>query len=454
MLVFAGLAFLAGCSKRKPEAYAPDLLARVDGHEITTTEFVGRLRYVVSPDSLAALADTSRRARLLQDLIDERLAALYAEETGVVDSSDLWDALENVRRQAMLRELYLREVRDKAKVSKEELRRAYRYWRQELTVAFYHALTLEEAEWVRRGVLAGKSFAELAGERYKRKFSEDQFRRKLRWGETDPALEAAAYALRVGEVSEPVKVGQVYYVVKLLNRRMLGSPSEEDFKRVAPALEKKLRRRKEDELAARFLRQHLVQAGIQLRGPVLSELVQYLGRYAGPDSIVELTPETLDSLLAEFEWRDSALVVFSGKKWTVKEALKRIEGVRLSAFSPELMADRLSRALFEAARDEVLVEAAKDLGLDKHPRVQRDVSVWRDYLAAEIFKRRAGTSRVLAVVDSLREHVPVLIFRTKLASLQFTSPDTTLGQQSTPFRQLAFPPWPVWDQERATNPSR
>ncbi|HFE52853.1 MAG TPA: peptidylprolyl isomerase [Bacteroidetes bacterium] len=371
-----------------------------------------------------------------------------------MDSSDLRDALENVRRQAMLRELYLREVRDKAKVSKEELRRAYRYWRQELTVAFYHALTLEEAEWVRRGVLAGKSFAELAGERYKRKFSEDQFQRKLRWGETDPALEAAAYALRVGEVSEPVKVGQVYYVVKLLNRRMLGSPSEEDFKRVAPALEKKLRRRKEDELAARFLRQHLVQAGIQLRGPVLSELVQYLGRYAGPDSIVELTPETLDSLLAEFEWRDSALVVFSGKKWTVKEALKRIEGVRLSAFSPELMADRLSRALFEAARDEVLVEAAKDLGLDKHPRVQRDVNVWRDYVAAEIFKRRAGTSRVLAVVDSLREHVPVLILRTKLASLQFTSPDTTLGQQSTPFRQLAFPPWPVWDQERATNPSR
>ncbi len=454
MVVLAGLLFLAGCSRRKPAAYAPDLLARVDGREITTTEFVGRLRYVVPVDSLRALADTSSRARLLGDLIDERLAAIYAERQGLIDSAGVQDALERVRRQAMLRELYLREVRDKATVSDEELKQAYRRWREELTVGFYRAATREEAEWVRQGVLAGKSFAELASERYKRSFNENQFRRKLRWGETDPALEEAAYSLRLGEVSEPVKVGQMYYIIKLLDRRMLGKPSEDDFKRVAPALRRKLLRRKEEALATRFLRDHLSQAQIRLRGDVLGKLVRLLVQQAGPDSIVELYPEKVDARLGGADFRDSTLVTFSGKGWTVVEALKRIEPARLPANSPELLANRLSRALFEAARDEVLVEAARNLGLDKHPRVLRDVNVWRDYLAAEILKRRLGAERVRSVVDSLRAHVPVVILKTKLASLDLASPDTSMVQHTMPFRELAFPPWPQWRSEQAATPSK
>ncbi len=444
----------AACSRRKAAVYAPDLLARVDGHEITTTEFAGRLRYVVPADSLRALADTSSRARLLGDLIDERLAAIYAEKQGLVDSAAVQDALDRVRRQAMLRELYLREVRDKAAVSEQELRRAYRRWREELTVGFYRAATREEAEWVRQGILAGKSFAELATERYKRRFDEGQFRRKLRWGETDPALEEAAYSLRLGEVSKPIRVGQMYYVVQLLDRRMLGKPTEEDFQRVAPALRHKLLRRKEEALASRFLREHLSHAQIRLHGDVLGELVRWLEKRATEDSVVELFPEEVDSLLAGFDFRDSTLVTFSGQRWTVEKALKQVEPTRLSVGSPEKLVDQLSRALFETARDEVLVEAARNLGLDRHPRVLRDVSVWKDYLAAEILKRRVGLPRVLAVVDSMRGQVPIVVLKTKLASLDLASSDTSVVQQTTPFRELAFPPWPQWSSRQAATPSR
>ncbi len=91
---------------------------------------------------------------------------------------------------------------------------------EKLAVRHLYAKTKKEADRLYELLQKGASFNELA----KQIFTDTALQNSggylgyITWGDTDPAFEDAAYSLKVGEISKPVKTAQGYSIIKLDNK--------------------------------------------------------------------------------------------------------------------------------------------------------------------------------------------------------------------------------------------
>ncbi|MDZ7374630.1 MAG: peptidyl-prolyl cis-trans isomerase [candidate division KSB1 bacterium] len=433
---------LLSCGRKKEAPEADDLLARVGEQAITVQEFVGRLHYALLPGGGKQSLDVSSRRKYLDDLIDEKLAARAARARGLDREANLLPTLEEVRDQAMLRELYLDRIRAQVVLPEEEVELALKRATEELEVAFFRAAHEDEALWVKQKLLEGRSFAEVAAQRYGRSFSEEQFRRTIRWGETEPALEEVAYALKVGEVSEPVPVEGGYYVLKLLRRSPLGVEKTPGLR---SAVEQRLRQRKEAQLARQYTDQILRASRVGLYRGALDRLAGTLETRLEKEPFpLEIDPSWLDSLADGLAWGDTVLLEIGDQRLSVRQVLSRLaRSARMLRFdSVGAVRPALASLIVQLAQDEALLREARRLGLQDHPRVKRDVAIWEDYLLAQILRDRLGDEmRFRSIVDSLRAAVPVMVLETKLAALDL-APLRQTPSSAWAARSVALPPWP------------
>jgi len=433
----------ASCGKKKPPEAGgeDDLLARVGDRTITVREFVGRIRYAPVGRGAQSL-DLASRKSYLDVLVEEKLAALAARAKGLDKEVDLEPTLEEVRDQAMLRELYLDRVRNQVVLPEKEIEIAVKRATEELDLAYFRAASEEEAWWVRQRILEGRSFSQVAEERYGRRFSEDQFRRRIRWGEAEPALEEVAYMLNVGEVSEPVPVEGGYYILKLLGRRQTGISPTNEFR---SAVEQRLRYRKEARLAREFAERTLRANPVAVNREALDRLAEVMQNSLREETFpTEIDPSWLMSVGEEFAWRDSVLLEVGTEQFRARDVLTRLArgGRVLRLDSLRAIPNVLAGMVLQLAQDEALLQEARRLGLEDHPRVRRDVAVWEDYLLAQILRDRLGEeSRFRAVVDSVRAKLTVTVFETKLASLDLSAARQT-SSAAWASRSSALPPWP------------
>ena len=113
-----------------------------------------------------------------------------------------------------------REVYAKITVTDEELRTAYERSKVKVSVRHLYARTEAEAENLYKLVKMGVSFKELA----KQVFTDTALKNNggslgyITWGETDPSFESAAYSMKIGQVSRPVKTLQGYSIIKVDDR--------------------------------------------------------------------------------------------------------------------------------------------------------------------------------------------------------------------------------------------
>ena len=105
------------------------------------------------------------------------------------------------------------------------------------------ARTKEEADNLYQLLKAGASFKELA----KQVFTDSTLRNNggylgyFSWGDMDPAFENAAFSLKVGEISKPVKTAQGYSIIKVEDRKEIPLMTEDDFQKRKKKLERSLR---------------------------------------------------------------------------------------------------------------------------------------------------------------------------------------------------------------------
>ncbi len=251
--------------------------------------------------------------RTLEVLIGEKLMEAEIREQGfTVSEADVEAAIEDVRRQnnitdpAQFEQLLRREgltlasyrdmlrkqisrsqllrvkVAPKVKVGEEDLKAAYaQYARMEGEDAEVHArhilvtvdpkATAEQVEAARQKALAimeearrpGMDFAALARARSEGPSAKDGgdlgfFRR----GVMLPAFEKAAFSLKEGEVSEPVRTNVGWHVLKVEERRSVAVPSYEEVK---PRLEAQLRQEKTEKFIEQYVQELRQKAAIEVK---------------------------------------------------------------------------------------------------------------------------------------------------------------------------------------------
>jgi peptidyl-prolyl cis-trans isomerase C len=154
-------------------------------------------------------------------LVREEILFQAAKAQRVDSEPGVTQRAEVARRQVIIEELLRRKVEASSQVTEEEARKAYEankalFSTEMVGVSHIMVKTESEAETVRAELAAGKPFADVAKGK-----SQDQGSAEkggdlgmLSRGQTDPEFEAAAFALKEGEVSGVVKTQYGYHVLK------------------------------------------------------------------------------------------------------------------------------------------------------------------------------------------------------------------------------------------------
>lgn len=227
-VALSALLALPAAAQDTPDA--DTVLATVNGTTITLGHVVAMTRML--PQQYRDLPDNVLLDGLLEQLVQqEALATIAEQDMGLQEEL----GLENERR-AFLAATYLDTIGN-AEISEEELQAEYdaQYGSAEAQTEYNasHILvdTEEEAQAVIEALAEGADFAELAQERSTGPSGPNGG--ELGWftpGMMVPSFEEAAFALEVGEVSDPVQTQFGWHVIVLNDTREQNPPGLEQVR--------------------------------------------------------------------------------------------------------------------------------------------------------------------------------------------------------------------------------
>ena len=224
------------------------VIARVNGVDIKASEF--RLAKAEIGPELANIPEAQRRVVLLEYLVENYILASAAEKEKLHNAADFQRRLDYYRRRA-LRDAYV-EKNINASISEAAAKKIYEDQvgaaKPAEEIHARHILVEKEdkAKNLIKDLANGKDFAELAKKESKGpSAAQGGDLGYFSKGRMLKAFEEAAFALKAGEVSEPVKTQFGWHVIKVEDRRTRPVPT---FASVKGRLMESLRQRKAQEI--------------------------------------------------------------------------------------------------------------------------------------------------------------------------------------------------------------
>ena len=233
-LIFASILLVYGCGRNeKPKE--EEILVRVGDSVITTAEYKEELTML--PPNYRNIADMYKD-QFLESLISKRLLLQEAKRKNLENSEAVKKFTQRAKEEIMIQELINTEVANKAEVTDSEIEEHYNEnqnnYMELAKMKASHILVDSEviAIKVLHDLKNGVDFAELAKEYSldiptKDKGGELQYFAK---GQLFPEFEQACEKLEIGEVSEAVKTGLGYHIIKVLDKKEAKAKTLEEVK--------------------------------------------------------------------------------------------------------------------------------------------------------------------------------------------------------------------------------
>ena len=396
---------LAGCGK-KAEKGVPDsaVLARVGDRKITAKDFL------LSYEFFAHIPTRKRGFEAKKDQLDRvvqiKLFAQQAEKMGIDRDTTLQKYYEWYRKKAAIHELYRREVERNVHISEDELRRAFVKSKTRIRARHLYARTYEEAERLLDRLRNGDTFEHLAHE----VFHDSTLANNggdlgyFSFGDMDPAFEDAAYSLRKGEISRPIRSQYGWHIIQVTDIQRDVLLTESEFAQKKDKLESELRRRKSAELSRRYVKKLLDPMHVTLKGKAFSILAREFSRAFGKSQEIpppfpfapNMFSQELNQLNTTLEAHlKDTLVTYEGGYWTIGGFLRRLEAIPVTDRPIYRNPAKLQRDIALVFRDEQLAKVALSKGLDKKPEARREWRTrWDDVLYNKMLSLIVDTIQV------------------------------------------------------------
>jgi peptidyl-prolyl cis-trans isomerase C len=235
-----------------------DTVATVNGQAIPA-QLLDKVMTQVNSDSGQPVTPDMKK-QVLDKLVEIELVSQEAKKEGLEKDPDFVFGMEMIKKQQLYTALVKKAILDKVKVSPEEVAKNYEdnkdKYKAEEEIKASHILvdTEEEAKKIKERLDKGEDFAEVAKASSKcpsaSRGGDLGFFGK---GRMVPEFEKAAYALKEGEVSAPVKTQFGWHIIKVTGRH---EAKQKPLDEVKAEVEQKLlqdsQKKAYDELMARL----------------------------------------------------------------------------------------------------------------------------------------------------------------------------------------------------------
>ncbi len=345
------------------------------------------------------IKDNLRSRRLvLNNMVREILLKHYDDNTTVTRNPEFQKELDWAKNEMILAYLKDRDVYSEITVSDAERRQAFVRMNEKIAARHLYAPTAEEADRLYERLQHGADFNTLAKETFTDSVLQNNggYLGYFSWGDMDPAFEAAAYSMKPGQISRPVKTTQGYSIIKVEDRKANPVLTETMFKNKKNQLNRLIRISKKAAAEQAFIRTFFKAEDVKVSADALEHLVKLLRQPEG-------TPkETVAGRMAE------RCVSYRGQNYSCLEIFKMFQPVPERYLKKIETAPQLKQLIVGLFGQQALLKAAKAKGYDSAPAVQKAISNSRNNLYLK-FKRREILKRI-SIPDSLlrvfyRQHI-------------------------------------------------
>jgi len=259
-----------------PQQDTDQVIAIVGNHKILLSEFNKRYSNYLFATGIKDKM-VVRRA-ILNNFINELVLYYYDSNEKLLNDSNYKKALEEAKERTILAYLKDREIYSKITVTENEMREAFLRVNEKIAARHLYAKTEEEANNLYELVKLGVDFGSLA----KQVFTDSVLQNNggylgyFTWGDMDPAFEDAAYSLKIGEISAPVKTANGYSIIKLEDKISNPLLTETEFLRKKSHLETVLQMRKKDPAEKDYIDAIFDKTKLTFNNEILENILFYL----------------------------------------------------------------------------------------------------------------------------------------------------------------------------------
>ncbi len=387
-VLLAAIFFASGCSQKNP----PEVfVAKIDDTYITVDEF--RTSYETAPGNLKIGKDQRQKKRhYLNFMINEKLLAREGYRLGLDQSPYVQAAEQQLQNELMLDELISREVKQRIKVSLDEIKEEIN--RSKVTFKFRF--------WVEHDLAKAQAVAEDMRKRGYADVVSDLIRNNPELQNINPKEFETDYLnhlqiptevldaikdLPFGEISDPVKIEDSYVIFQVLDIRR-SAVTENEYIEKVPRFEQIIFYRKYNELVNQYIADMLSPLNIVTKASAFNKLSKAFMEWK-KDSLlvakpflmaVEQATQATPALYALKQAFDEPFFVYKDGEVSVREFLQlfRSERVNQALSGSSSYRETLDFAVQMTIRDYFLLQRAKQKRLKLSPERQEELQIWRD----------------------------------------------------------------------------
>ncbi len=375
------LIIMAGCGKDQGH-----VVAKVGDRKITA-EDIDRFLQRMGARFTSADQELSFKRELLDSMINQNLLIIGAYEHNLDNHEEVLRAIEGEKIKFLLDALIDKEIVSKSIPSEAEIKDWYVKMGEELKVSHIVVDSLKTAEEVLAKLKSGTPFGELAV-----RYSQDQSVKRnqgdlgwISWGMMVDEFQDAAFRMKPGEVSAPVKTDFGYHIIKMIDRRKVEHrPSYAESKDYIRNL---IMDRRQQKLALEYQAMLKKKYPITIEKPTCEFVLNKL-ELMYPETINghprwrnNIDPSVLD--LAE---KDLVLGKYTGGQLTIGQYLDNLRRVPPDKRPDFDKYDSLSEIVFQMSLMDIMgVEAEKE-GIENTQKYKDNLRRFKEMAMADVMR--------------------------------------------------------------------
>jgi parvulin-like peptidyl-prolyl isomerase len=325
-------------------------VAEVDSIKIPLSEFLEKYEQFLTKTGVQD--NIKFREDIINSMIGDLILNRFDNNQKVYSSPDYNKEIAWVKKQAILAYLKDQEIYANIKISDFEIRQAFLHVNEKIAARHLYATTEKEAWSLYNQLNSGKDFKSLA----KLAFTDTVLQNNggylgyFTWGDMDPDFEEAAYSMKIGEVSAPVKTAYGYSIIKLEDRVICPLLTENEFQKKKNHLERVLKIRKKGPSEKEFLSKVFDSRKLTFNNSALGKILNNLS--VGKSTEVNK------------EIPESKCVTYNGKIYSQKEIENRLFEIpyfhRRKINSVELLKAAISGLMMQDVLYNIAIEKKYD----------------------------------------------------------------------------------------------
>lgn len=363
-VVLVSLLLAGGCAKKISRD-----VANVLGQSITAEEFQARYKTYLS--SSGVRDNIVQRKAVLDNIINEHLILNDIQKKGWDKDSIALHKLDEIRTQALLNGYTRTVLLDTLSVTEKELWDEFRASNTKVRARYIYAKTRSEALTLKKKLERGATFEALA----KNIFEDPGLANNggsvgyFGHGEMESAFEETAFSLPVGTLSEPVKIGVGYALIKVDDRVEIPLSSQVDFEKKRESMATSIREKK----TMKVLTEAAHKASDEL-SPQFNEKALHLLKDAWTTKFTTSGSSVLEQVESKLKENPSMeLVKFRDETWTMRDFEEKVKFTSERARRKVKTLDDLKEFILGLRSRDEFLKQARIAGVERDSVVRDEI---------------------------------------------------------------------------------